>query len=114
MLLTSRKLLCDKLQDIENELRRTLRDFGLRVGVVRPGHFEARVRELVAGNPLGAIVAPLLAARRVLREQFAVLHKMVIMPTISVVRRLSVTAFIPVAEKQSSLRGATGMATKSR
>ena len=32
MLLTSRKLLRDKLQDIENELRGTLRNFGLRVG----------------------------------------------------------------------------------
>ena len=62
MLLTSRKLLRYKLQDIENELRGTLRNFGLRVGVVRSGHFEARVRELVAGHPpLGAIVAPLLA-----------------------------------------------------
>jgi transposase len=79
MLLTSRKLLRDKLQDIENELRGTLRNFGLRVGVVSTGHFEARVRELVAGHPpLEAIVAPLLAVRRVLREQFAVLHKMVL------------------------------------
>ena len=79
MLLTSRKLLRDKLQDMENELRGTLRNFGLRVGVVSPGHFEARVRELVVGHPtLGAIVAPLLAVRRVLREQFAVLHKMVL------------------------------------
>jgi transposase len=31
MLLTSRKLLRDKLQDIENELRGTLRNFGLKV-----------------------------------------------------------------------------------
>jgi transposase len=79
MLLTSRKLLRDKLQDIENELRGTLRNFGLRVGVVSTGHFEARVRELVVGHPpLEAIVVPLLAVRRVLREQFAVLHKMVL------------------------------------
>jgi Transposase len=68
MLLTARKLLRDKLQDIENELRGTLRNFGLRVGVVSTGHFEARVRELVVGHPpLEAIVAPLLAVRRVLR-----------------------------------------------
>ena len=61
MLLTHRKLLRDKLQDMENELRGTLRNFGLRVGVVSPGRFEARVRELVVGHPsLGAIVAPLL------------------------------------------------------
>jgi transposase len=79
MLLTSRKLRRDKLQDMENELRGTLRNFGLRVGVVSSGHFEARVRELVAAHPpLGAIVAPLLAVRRVLREQLARLHKMVL------------------------------------
>lgn len=79
MLLTSRKLLRDKLQDMENELRGTLRNFGLRVGVVSTGRFEARVQELVVGDPpLEAIVVPLLAVRRVLREQLAVLHKMVL------------------------------------
>ena len=79
MLLTSRKLLRDKLQDIENELRGTLRNFGLKVGVVSTGQFETRVRELLVGRqPLEAIVVPLLAVRRVLREQFAVLHKMVL------------------------------------
>jgi len=79
MLLTSRKLLGDKLQDMENELRGTLHNFGFWVGVVSPGHFEARVRELVVGHPtLEAIVAPLITVRRVLREQFAVLHKMVL------------------------------------
>jgi transposase len=51
MLLTLRKLLRDKLQDVENDLRGTLRNFGLRVGVVSAGHFEARVRELVMGHP---------------------------------------------------------------
>jgi transposase len=79
MLLTSRKLLRDKLQDVENDLRGTLRNFGLRVGVISAGHFEARVRELVVEHPpVEAIVAPVLAVRRVLREQFAVLHKMVL------------------------------------
>jgi transposase len=79
MLLTSRKLLLEKLQDMENELRGTLHNFGLRVGVVSPGNFEASVRELVMGHPpAGAIVAPLLVVRRVLREQFALLHKLVL------------------------------------
>src|SRR6201981_1010240 len=64
MLLTLPKLLRDKLQDVENDLRGTLRNFGLRVGVVSAGHFEARVRELVMGHPpLEAIVAPLLVVR---------------------------------------------------
>jgi transposase len=78
MLLTSRKLLLDKLQDIENELRGTLRNFGMRVGSVSQGRFEARVRTLVAADGfVTAIVAPLLAVRRVLREQFAVLDRTV-------------------------------------
>src|SRR6478736_5286312 len=79
MLLTSRKLLRDKLQDMENELRGTLRNFGLKVGMVSPGQFEARIKELVAGQPpLEMIVVPLLTVRRVVREQLAKLDKMVL------------------------------------
>lgn len=79
MLLTSRQLLSDKLQDIENELRGTLRNFGLKVGAVSRGQFEARVAELVAPHPpLASIVTPLLAVRRALRQQLAVLHKMLL------------------------------------
>jgi transposase len=51
MLLTSRKLLQRKLLDVESDLRGTLRNFGLKVGVVSTGKFEARIRELVAGFP---------------------------------------------------------------
>ena len=51
MLLTSRKLLQRKLLDVESDLRGTLRNFGLKVGVVSSGRYEARVRELVAGHP---------------------------------------------------------------
>jgi transposase len=76
MLLRQRKLLKAKALDVENELRATLRDFGLKVGVVSVGRFEARVRELVAGDDeLAALIEPMLVVRQVLREQFAVLHK---------------------------------------
>jgi transposase len=79
MLLTSRKLLQRKLLDVEADLRGTLRNFGLKVGVVGGSRYEARVRELVAGFPrLAAIVEPLLSVRRVMRQQFAVLHKMLL------------------------------------
>src|SRR6516165_4984697 len=79
MLLTSRKLLQRKLLDVESDLRGTLRNFGLKVGVVSSGRYEARVRELVAGFPrLAAIVEPVLSVRRVMRQQFAVLHKMLL------------------------------------
>ena len=79
MLLTSRKLPQRKLLDVECDLRGTLRNFGLKVGMVSTGKFEARIRELVAGFPmLALVVEPLLAVRRVMRQQFAVLHKMLL------------------------------------
>src|SRR6516165_7263300 len=79
MLLTSRKLLQRKLLDVESDLRGTLRNFGLKVGVVGGSRYEARVRELVEGFPrLAAIVEPLLSVRRVMRQQFTVLHKMLL------------------------------------
>src|SRR5436189_2464728 len=76
MLLTSRQLLQAKALDIENDLRGTLRNFGLKVGMVGSVKFVARIRELVADHPdLAAIVEPLLIAGRVLREQLGVLHR---------------------------------------
>ena len=76
MLLTHRKLLQSKAIAIENDLRGSLRNFGLKVGVVGAVKFEARIRELVADIPdLAGMVEPLLIVRRVLREQLAVLHR---------------------------------------
>ena len=75
-LLTHRKLLQSKAIAVENDLRGTLRNFGLKVGMVGTVRFEARVRELVADIPdLVNLVEPLLVVRRVLREQLAVLHR---------------------------------------
>jgi transposase len=76
MLLTSRRRLQAKARDTENDLRGTLRNCGLRVGIVGAVKFEARIRELVADHPdLATIVELLLMARRVLREQHSVLHR---------------------------------------
>jgi transposase len=76
LLLTNRRLLQDKMLDIERELRGTLRNFGLKVGIVSRARFEARVEELVTPHPrLAVLVRPLLAARR---EQFALMHKMLL------------------------------------
>jgi len=50
-LLTARKLLQSKLQDVEMSLRGILRGFGLKVGKTTPKQFEGRIRELVAGHP---------------------------------------------------------------
>ena len=76
MLLTHRKLLQSKAIAIENDLRGTLRNFGLKVGIVGAAKFEARIRELVENLPdLAALVEPLLIVRRVLREQIGILHR---------------------------------------
>ncbi len=76
MLLTSRQMLQATARDIENDLRGTLRNFGLKVGIVGAVKFEARIRELVANqSDLATIVEPLLVARRVLREQVGILHR---------------------------------------
>jgi len=76
MLLTHRKLLQSKAIAIENDLRGTLRNFGLKVGVVGAAKFEARIKQLVDNLPdLALLVEPLLVVRRVLREQIAILHR---------------------------------------
>jgi transposase len=76
MLLTHRKLLQSKAIAIENDLRGTLRNFGVKVGVVRTVKFEARIKELVEKDPdLALIVEPMLIVRRVIREQLAILQR---------------------------------------
>ena len=76
MLLTHRKLLQAKAIAIENDLRATLRNFGLKVGVVGTVKFEARIKELVESIPdLAELVEPLLVVRRTLREQIGILHR---------------------------------------
>ena len=70
MLLTHRKLLQSKAIAIDNDLRGTLRNFGLKVGMAGAVKFEARIKEFVENLPdLAALVEPLLVVRRVLREQ---------------------------------------------
>jgi transposase len=76
MLLTHRKLLQSKGIAIENDLRGTLRNFGLKVGMVGTAKFEARIKELVENLPdLAVLVEPMLIVRRVLHEQIAILHR---------------------------------------
>src|ERR1700755_1700038 len=76
MLLTHRKLLQSKAIAIENDLRGTLRNFGLKVGMVGTVRFEARILELVETVPdLAVLVEPLLVVRRALREQIVTLHR---------------------------------------
>src|SRR5437879_4101521 len=75
MLLTHRKLLQSKAIAIENDLRSTLRNFGLKVGMVGKVRFETRIQELVENFPdLAGLVEPLLIVRRALREPSVSLH----------------------------------------
>jgi transposase len=94
MLLTHRKLLQSKAIAIENDLRGTLRNFGLKVGIVGRVKFEARIKELVENLPdLTVLVEPLLIVRRVLREQLGILHRrlLAIVRDDEVCRRLMTT-----------------------
>src|ERR1700749_2216648 len=94
MLLTHRKLLQSKAIAIENDLRGTLRNFGLKVGMVGKVRFEARIQELVESIPeLALLVEPLLIVRRVLREQIVILHRrlLAIVREDEVCRRLMTT-----------------------
>jgi hypothetical protein len=55
-------------------MRGTLRNFGLKVGMVGTVKFEARIKKLVENLPdLAALIEPLLVVRRVLREQLGIL-----------------------------------------
>ena len=78
-LLVARKLLQSKLIDVELSIRGILRGFGLKMGKISKGRFEARVIELVAGHAmLEEIMAAMLGARTALRTEFAALHRQVL------------------------------------
>src|SRR3954454_12785324 len=68
-LLAGRGLLLGKLRDVELSVRGLLRGFGLKVGTISKGRFEARIRELVAGHSmLEQVIEPLLRARHAREE----------------------------------------------
>ena len=56
----------------ENDLRATLRNFGLKVGMIGTVKFETRIRELVENLPdLAVLVEPPLIVRRVVPMHLA-------------------------------------------
>ena len=84
MLVTHRKLLQSKAIAIDNDLRGTLRNFGLKVGMVGKAKFEARIQELVENQPdLAVLVEPLLIVRRARREQIVILHRRLLAPRLT-------------------------------
>jgi transposase len=79
LLLSNRRTLLEKRIAIDNEIRGTLKAFGLKLGTVTVVAFEARALELLAERSrLLAMVKPMLAARAALRQQCDVLHRMVL------------------------------------
>ena len=75
-LLTARKLIQTKLLDVECGMRGVLRGFGLKVGPISRGRFEARIRELAAGHVmLEMVIDSMLAVRNALQHEFARLHR---------------------------------------
>jgi transposase len=79
LLLNQRSNLKRKFLDIENAIRHSIKTFGLRVGHVSRGRFEARVRELVAGDALIAgLTDCMLRARAALWQEYLRLHRVVI------------------------------------
>ena len=69
----------EKRVAIDNEIRGTLKAFGFKIGAIGVAGFEARVIELLGERPrLFALVRPMLNAREALRQQCAVLHKILL------------------------------------
>lgn len=75
-LLVGRKLLQAKLLDVELSIRGILRGYGLKVGEVSRGRFEARIRELIEGHDmLETVIGAMLEARAALWNEFTRLHR---------------------------------------
>jgi len=80
LLLANRRLLKRKMIDIENHIRGALRAFGLRMGTVARGGFEARVNELTAESDgaMKAFVVTMLEVWKAMRVGYNALHKTLI------------------------------------
>ncbi len=71
-LLGARRLVLNKLRDVENGLRGLLREAGLKLGRPARKEFATRVRELTAADPvLSAMAEPLLAITAVMTRELA-------------------------------------------
>ena len=77
-LLAGRSLLVQKLKDTDNQVRGSLRVFGLKVGRVSKLGFEHRVRELVAGRrDLLTLLEPMLRVRAAIVAELGTMERLV-------------------------------------
>jgi len=102
VLLGSRRLVSRKLVDVENEIRGTLRAFGLKVGKVSRGRFAGRVLTLAAqaDSLVEEVLQRMLAIRGTILVEYRQLHQLVVRATATdpVCRRLrTVPGVGPVA-----------------
>src|SRR5436305_12479289 len=78
-LLAARRLVLNKMRDLENGLRALLREAGLKLGRPARKEFAARVRELVGADAvLSASAEPLLAVVEVMTRELAQLTRRVL------------------------------------
>lgn len=78
-LLTGRRMVLNKLRDLENGVRATLREAGIKLGKPGRKQFADRVRELVANDPvLIALVGPLLTIITTMTVELAGLTRQVL------------------------------------
>jgi transposase len=78
-LLAARRLVLNKMRDLENGLRASLREAGLKLGTPARKDFAARVRELVGADPvLSALAEPLLAVVASMTQGLAQLTRRVL------------------------------------
>lgn len=69
-ILAARKAIQGNMIALEMSLRGLLRNFGLKVGTILRGRFEARIRELVEGNTMLETAShPMLRVRSALRHE---------------------------------------------
>lgn len=78
VLLNNRTCLNSKRIDIENQIRGTLKIFGLKIGKVTKAQYEARIRDMISDDAeLKSYIEPLLYSREVMTEQVLVLEKQI-------------------------------------
>jgi transposase len=78
-LLAARRLVLNKMRDVENGLRALLREAGLKLGTPARKELAVRVRELTAADPvLSALAEPLLTIIAAMTRELAQLTKRVL------------------------------------
>lgn len=79
LLLTQRRNLKRKFLDLENTIRHSLKAFGVKLGAVGRGKFDAAVRKAVADDALSTgLMDCMLRARAALWTEYVRLHKLVL------------------------------------